>query len=231
MRPRFISRNLPTGTKLIPDFSTVAAAAGQLAVKLTEVHYRRLCHYAELLGEWNKKVNLISRKDTERIFSYHIIDSIAVSNLIPEDARCGDIGTGAGLPGIPLAIVRQDLDMILIESVKKKCRFLEFALPELGLKNARVLCERAEALAPLQCDILLSRLTAPLSKTLKYCARHIKPGGSIILYKSPNAPEKISEGLLQKLAVVLARTIDIVLPLSGIPRRFLVFKQAPSVRT
>ncbi|MEO0071231.1 MAG: 16S rRNA (guanine(527)-N(7))-methyltransferase RsmG [candidate division WOR-3 bacterium] len=182
--------------------------------------------YAYLIKKWNAKVNLISRKDIQRIFTYHIIDSIAVAPLIPFNARSFDFGSGAGLPGIPLTIIRPDLNMLLIESVKKKCRFLQLAITELNLGNAQVLCERAEVLQPLNCDIILSRLTGPWDKTLRYAVRHLKPSGAIILYKNPNVLEKINEKLLQKLNLAISRTIDLKLPLSSVPRRFVVLNSS-----
>lgn len=194
----------------------------QLGVTLTEQHYHLLIRYANLVSEWNRKINLISRKDIHRLFTYHIVDSLATAPLIPSDARCGDVGSGAGLPGIPLAIVRQDLYMFLIESVKRKGRFLQLALAELGLDNAQVLCERAEALQSLACDTILSRLTGPLPKTLEYTLPHLKPGGAIIFYKSPNVSAEIDEKLLRRLNLSISRTVDLILPLSAVSRRLLV---------
>lgn len=169
---------------------------------------------------------MVSRKDIQRIFTYHIIDSIAAAPLIPFNARCADFGSGAGLPGIPLTIIRPDLNMLLIESVKKKCRFLQLAITELKLGNAQVLCERGEVLQPLGCDIILSRLTGHWDRTLRYAVRHLKPVGAIILYKSPNVIEEIDEKLLQKLNLAISRTIDLKLPLSSVPRRFFVLNSS-----
>lgn len=154
-----------------------------------------------------------------------MIDSLAAAQFIPTGARCCDIGTGAGLPGIPLATVRSDTHMILVESTQKKCRFLTLAVKEIGLANTEVVCGRSESLAPLGCDIVLSRLTGPLRKTLKHLARHAKPDGSIVLYKSPAAPDEPFGPLLQKLGLSVARTLDLVLPLSAVPRRFLVLRR------
>lgn len=211
---------------MTPDFPTFASACARLGLELSEDRFARLCRYADLLLDWNRRINLISRRDTDRILSYHVIDSLAAAQLIPADARCSDIGTGAGLPGIPLAIARPDISVTLVDSTQKKCQFLRLALKELELDNADVICARSESLEPLGCDVVLSRLTGPLRTTLRHLARHSKPGGSIILYKSPNAAEKPVGPLLTRLGLVEARVLDLTLPVSGIPRRFVVLQRA-----
>lgn len=208
-----------------PDFTTFARAAEQLGLIITPETYGQLYRYTQLIRQYNEKVNLISRKDTHRILTYHIIDSLAAHRFISPNARSCDLGSGAGFPGIPLALVRPDATFILIESIKKKCRFLETAINELNLKNCSILCARAETLPSLNCDVILSRLTAPLKKTLKYATPHLNPGCSIILYKSASMPEEIDEKLLLKSGLFMVRTVDIILPLSLIPRRFVLLQR------
>ncbi|MEO0019103.1 MAG: 16S rRNA (guanine(527)-N(7))-methyltransferase RsmG [candidate division WOR-3 bacterium] len=207
-----------------PDFNTFAQACQVLGVNLTPAIYQSLQQYACLIEEWNKKINLVSRKDIDRILTYHIIDSLAACRFIPHGARCADIGSGAGLPGIPLAIVRPDINMTLIESIKKKCRFLEAAVSELGLKNTELIAGRAEALSPLGCDILLSRLTSALDRTLRYCRFHLKPGGLLILYKSLNweAELKSAAKIIDRFNLRWLRTESISLPFTEITRHFVI---------
>ncbi|MEO0021543.1 MAG: 16S rRNA (guanine(527)-N(7))-methyltransferase RsmG [candidate division WOR-3 bacterium] len=213
----------------LPDYQTFAPACRQLGVSLNREQFSLLVRYqAELTAE-NEKINLISRRDTSRIFSYHIIDSLAVSRFIPEARVCADIGTGAGLPGVPLAIVRQDLTVLLIESVQKKCRFLVQVTAGLELKNIRLFCARAESLPPLDCDVILSRLTGELKLTLRHSVRHLKPGGIMILYKSAGweAELKRNARLLERLKLKLDRVETVRLPFTGIERQ-LVFLVRPA---
>ncbi|MEN9979491.1 MAG: 16S rRNA (guanine(527)-N(7))-methyltransferase RsmG [candidate division WOR-3 bacterium] len=213
----------------LPDYQAFAPACRQLGVSLNREQFSLLVRYqAELTAE-NEKINLISRRDTSRIFSYHIIDSLAVSRFIPEARVCADIGTGAGLPGIPLAIVRQDLTVLLIESVQKKCRFLVQVTAGLELKNIRLFCARAESLPPLDCDVILSRLTGELKLTLRHSVRHLKPGGIMILYKSAGweAELKRNARLLERLGIKLERVETVRLPFTGIERQ-LVFLVRPA---
>ena len=208
-----------------PDFPTLQTACRQLALELTQPQYDSLVRYTQLLRDWNLRLNLVSRRDTDRVLTYHVIDSLAVARLIPQGARVCDIGTGAGLPGIPLALTRPDITkMLLIESSQKKSRFLQTAVNELGLGNVEVLNERAESLPGLDCDVILSRLAGPLRDVVQYARPHRKPKGTIVLYKTRDSAEE-----LRKAGRVLARhklrvtgSYDIRLPLSSVPRRFIV---------
>jgi 16S rRNA (guanine527-N7)-methyltransferase len=207
-----------------PDFPTLQNACRQLSIELTLPQYESLVRYTRLLRDWNLRLNLVSRRDTDRILTYHVIDSLAVQRLIPSDARVCDIGTGAGLPGIPIALVRPDVKMFLIESSQKKSRFLQTATAELGLANVEVLNERAESLPGLDCDTVLSRLAGPLRDVVQYARPHRKPKGTIVLYKTRDSAEE-----LRKAGRVLARhrlrvtgSHDVLLPLTRVPRRFVV---------
>ena len=210
----------------MPDLSRAAlkSAAQALGLGLTDSQLKLLGRYAGLLREWNHRMNLVSRKDESRILAYHVVDSLAVSSLVPADAKVADIGTGAGLPGIPLAIARPDLKMLLVESSHKKCLFLETALPELGLVNARVIEGRAESLPGLDCDAMVSRLTGPLRELVKQIRHHLAPGARVILFKTPSAGQELTRAakLLSRYNLEVARTFDVTLPISGIPRRFVV---------
>jgi 16S rRNA (guanine527-N7)-methyltransferase len=207
-----------------PDFPTLETACRQLGIELTQSQYDLLVRYTQLVRDWNQRINLVSRRDTGRILSYHVIDSLAVQRLIPPDARVCDIGTGAGFPGIPIVLVRPDVKMFLIESSQKKSRFLQTAVAELGLESVEVLNERAELLTGLDCDVILSRLSGPLRDVVEYARPHRRPKGTIILYKTRDSAEE-----LRKAGRVLARhklritgSHDVFLPLSSVPRRFVV---------
>jgi 16S rRNA (guanine527-N7)-methyltransferase len=207
-----------------PDFATLAAACKQLDIDLTQAKYDTLVRYTQLLRDWNQRINLVSRRDTDRILPYHVIDSLAVQRLIPQGARVGDIGSGAGLPGIPLAIVRPDLQVLLVESSQKRSRFLEAAVAELVLANVEVLGERAESLPPLECDVVLSRLAGPLQDVVRYAGSHRKPKGTIVLYKTRDCSAELSRAgrPLARGRLRVAGSHDILLPLSSVPRRFIV---------
>lgn len=128
-----------------------------------------LCRYVELLLEWNKKINLVSRRDTETIWSSHILHSLSPLFLldIPIGVAALDLGTGGGLPGIPLAIVHAGLRVTLLDSIQKKGHALQSIVQELNLTSAQVVTGRAEDVAVLRehrgaYDLVLSRAVGPL---------------------------------------------------------------------
>jgi len=211
-----------------PDFPTFQTACRQLAIELTQSQYGSLVRYTQLLRDWNTRINLVSRRDTGRILSYHVLDSLAVQRLIPHDARVCDIGSGAGLPGIPLALVRPDLKLLLVESSQKRSQFLRTAKSDLTLANAEVLNERCESLAPLECSVALSRLSGPLRDVVRFAAPHRRHGGTIVLYKTRDCADELRKAgrLLARLRLRVAGSHDILLPLSSIPRRFVVLSSA-----
>ncbi len=207
-----------------PDFEALQSACKQLDIELSRSQYDSLVRYTQLLRDWNQRINLVSRRDTSRILSYHVIDSLAVQRLIPPDARVCDIGSGAGLPGIPLAITRPDLRMLLVESSQKRGQFLRATVAELALTNAEVLNERAESLPPLECDVVLSRLSGPLPDVVRYAGPHRKPEGMIVLYKTRDSATELQKAgrALARNHLRVAGAHDVFLPLSGVPRRFIV---------
>ena len=207
-----------------PDFPALQAACRQLGLELAQPQYDSLVRYMKLLRDWNVRFNLVSRRDTDRILTYHVVDSLAVQRLIPPGARVCDFGSGAGLPGSPLVLVRPDLKMLLVESSQKRSRFLRAVVAELGLDNVDVLSERAQSLPPLECDVVLSRLSGPLQDVVRYAGPHRRPNGTIILYKTRDcATELLKAGrLLARQHLRVAGSHDVLLPLSSIPRRFIV---------
>jgi 16S rRNA (guanine527-N7)-methyltransferase len=130
-----------------------------------------LKEYVNYLTEWNSNVNLISRKDLANIWSNHILHSASVlfSLTIPEGIRMVDVGTGGGLPGIPLSILLQSIRITLVDSIQKKSKAVADIVSRLGLKNVSVVNDRAESLGSQRefqsaFDIVIARAVAPLSE-------------------------------------------------------------------
>lgn len=142
---------------------------------LQESQFSKLEHYSELLSEWNAKVNLVSRKNEDGIWPNHILHSISLLFEVgfPTGVRLADIGTGGGLPGIPISIALPQAEIVLIESIQKKCLALEDIIQKLGLVNAKVVNARAED-EPLvkrfrnSFDVVLARAVAPLEQLIRW---------------------------------------------------------------
>ena len=228
MRPTSTSgtrRKTDAPGRAATDRERLGAACRDLGLRPTATQLDLLLRYAALIAEWNGRLNLVSRRDTGRIVDYHIVDSVAVAGLVPPGARLADIGTGAGLPGVPLAIVRPDLAVTLVESSARKCLFLRRATAGLDLPGIRVISERAEALPPLGVDVLTSRLTAPAGTLLRQSRHHLGPTGRLVLYKSP-AGAPLDPRLLARHRLRSAFSVDVILPLTGTNRRFVVLAPA-----
>ena len=144
-------------------------------LKLEPQQVQTLSSYASLLQDWNAKVNLISRKDQDNLWGGHILHSLAVLLRLglPAGLSMLDLGTGGGLPGLPLAIARPDIHFTLLDSIRKKTAALEDIVARLPVSNIQVVNARAEefprtASSTSQFHIIISRAVAPLADLLKW---------------------------------------------------------------
>ncbi len=153
--------------------------------------------YYELLSEGNAKFNLTSITDPKEVIVKHFIDSVLPCSIIPQKAMLADIGSGAGFPGIPLKIVRDDLSLTLIESTGKKAKFLESTVSSLGLEHTYIFSQRAEVLSRGKLrnrfDVVTARAVAPLNILLEYTMPLLWRGGLFIAYKGPGFHEEIEK--------------------------------------
>jgi 16S rRNA (guanine527-N7)-methyltransferase len=168
----------------VKQIELLETALHHLGIENVRRVIRKFEIYEELLLQWNRKINLISKRDEERIVPRHFLESIGFIQSVhfPERAHVIDLGTGAGFPGIPVKIVRPDLDVYLIESINKKARFLETIVEALSLKGVEVICDRAENLenkiAPV--DIVVSRSVASLDVLVKWSTGLLKQKTGIL---------------------------------------------------
>lgn len=145
----------------------------------------KLLHYLRLLQKWNRVYNLTAVHDPREMVTRHLLDSLAMTSHMV--GRVVDVGTGAGLPGIPLALVLPQLHFVLVDSNAKKTRFVVQAVSELGLSNVDVVCERVEALKPLQAfDTLIARAFAPIADVLAVSSHLCAEHGRILIMKGKN---------------------------------------------
>jgi len=164
---------------------------------LTEEQSAGLERYAAALVDWNRKINLVSRKSLEEDFwQRHMLDSAQLlAHLPPAPAgralKLADLGSGGGFPGLVLAILGAG-EVHLVESDGRKAAFLTEVSRETGC-GARVHVARIEALAPLAADCVTARALAPLPKLLGYVARHLKPGGRALLLKGRDRERELTE--------------------------------------
>ena len=168
------------------DLTRAKDIFAQHKIDLSDEQLGQLDLYAELLVEWNQKMNLTAITDPQGILIKHFLDSILPFTLIPlaQNASLIDVGTGAGFPAIPLLIWRPDLQITLLDSLKKRLSFLEVVLSECAL-TAKTIHSRAEdggrqpALRE-QFDLATARAVANLRELSEYCLPYVRPGGYVL---------------------------------------------------
>lgn len=162
-----------------------------IADRLYRDNYKTIRQYVDILASRGVDWGLIGPREIGRLWERHILNSIALESLIPEGCRVADVGSGAGLPGIPLAILRPDLEMILIEPMLRRSNFLTEALDELGLDDrVTVVRGRAED-ADLHVDVVVSRAVAKLATLINWTADLIVESGSLLALKGQSADDEV----------------------------------------
>ena len=168
--------------------------------------------YAELLATDGVTRGLIGPRETERLWDRHLLNCAVVSELLPERGVLVDIGSGAGLPGVVLAMLRPSLRVILLEPLLRRSVFLEECVAELALSNATVLRARAEdkAAAHIEADIATARAVAPLDRLAGWAVRLLRPGGQLLAIKGQSADEEITaaQPVLSRLGVRSAEVLQ-----------------------
>jgi 16S rRNA (guanine527-N7)-methyltransferase len=165
----------------------------------------RLAAYAELLATEGTLRGLIGPREVPRLWDRHLLNCAVLERLVPEESTVADIGTGAGLPGIVLALVRPDLHVSLVEPLLRRTTFLQEAVESLELGNATVVRARAEELPPASYDVVTSRAVAPLGKLAGWCLPLCVEGGLMLAMKGSSVEEELdaSERELQALGAEL----------------------------
>ncbi len=179
-----------------------------LGLELTPDQSERLIHFLALLYKWNKAYNLTAVRDPLEMVSKHLLDSLAVSAHLT-GVRCLDMGTGPGLPGIPLAIIRPEISFVLLDSNNKKIRFVRQAVLELGLKNVDAVHSRVEDYQPEKVfDSLIARAFTALPRMLELTTHLRGQQTQLLAMKADRGEEELS-ALGEGFA---ARMIDLEIP-------------------
>ena len=152
--------------------------------------------YYRLLTEWNEKFNLTAITERNAVYVKHFADSLLGEYLVPENATLLDIGAGAGFPSLPIKIVREDVTLTMVDSLKKRVNFLSCLIDELKLDKTTALHARAE---DLNCrgsyDCVVARAVAPLNSLCEYCLPFVKTGGFFIAFKAGDCEEETAAAI------------------------------------
>ncbi len=173
----------------------LADVARSMGVELDPLQLRALAAHLDLLDEWNERMNLTAIRDRPSQITKHVLDSLSVRPYLRGD-RIADVGSGAGFPGIPLAIVEPGRRFTLIDSTGKKCRFLEHVREALALENVEVVHSRAEAFKPEQrFDTVIARAVGPLADLVRYVGPLLAGDGRLLAMKGRYPEDELAARL------------------------------------
>lgn len=202
------------------DKALLCELTAEYGVMLTTEMVDKLDRYAELLVEWNEKMNLTAITDPLGIVVKHFADSIAAVPYLPQKQGLSliDVGTGAGFPGIPFAIVRPDIKLTLLDSLNKRLNFLEAVCMELNIPVTRIHARAEEGGRKPELrehfDVATARAVAALPVLLEYCLPFVKKGGCFVSLKGPDSDEehRAAENALRKLGGKTTAVHKLLLP-------------------
>jgi 16S rRNA (guanine527-N7)-methyltransferase len=201
---------------------TIAQGAEAMGLRLNAEQLRLLGRHVDLLLKWNKSINLTAITDPSEVAEKHVLDSLALVPVLPQGSLL-DAGSGGGFPGIPVAIARPDLEVVLVDSVQKKVAFLKNALAELRLSRVKALAVRLEG-NPSREDLprvhaAVARAHSAPAEWLALAEHYVLPGGVAICMLGPAdpLPERVGELSLQQ-------ELGYQLPISGAQRRLAIYR-------
>nr|WP_314741540.1 16S rRNA (guanine(527)-N(7))-methyltransferase RsmG [uncultured Haemophilus sp.] len=164
----------------------------QAKIQITDHQKQQLLDFVKLLDKWNKAYNLTSVRDPEEMLVKHIMDSLVVSPYL-DGSQFIDVGTGPGLPGIPLAIINPDKQFTLLDSLGKRITFIKNAVRELKLSNVTPVLSRVEEFQEQQFDCVLSRAFASLNDMINWCYHLPNASGCFYALKGQYQTEEVAE--------------------------------------
>ena len=178
------------------DLDEGLAALAAAGITLPQDARGKLDAYLALLAKWNRTYNLTAIREPEQMITHHVLDALAVLPRLPgtERLRVLDVGSGGGVPGLPLAIARPQWTVVLLDSNHKKGAFLQQAAIELGLANVEVVTARVEDHESMAAfDAIISRAFSDLATFAQTSARHLAPGGRMYAMKGVYPDEEIAQ--------------------------------------
>lgn len=221
---------------MLPEFDAAKALFDEYGLDVSRETYDKMEQYAAFLVDYNEKVNLTAVTEGSEILRKHFLDSVLLAKYgnIPENASLLDIGSGAGFPGVPLALMRQDLHITLLDSLNKRIVFLQQLCELLGYSYT-AMHGRAELAAKTpemreKFDVVTARAVAAMPTLAEYSLPFVKVGGTWIAMKGPNEPIKPALQAIRMLGGSLEDTIEYTLP-GGDARVIYVVKKISQTPT
>ena len=201
--------------------------SSELGITLDSRKIQKFLSYHELIKKWNSKINLTSVTDDSEIIVKHFLDSLTVSEFITDGPNILDIGTGAGFPGVPIAIVRESLNITVLDSREKRIFFINEVLRELDLSNVRTVSGRAEdsnnGVPRINFDYVLTRAVGDIKEVINLSVPYLNEKGKIILMRGKEG--KIEWERFKNNNLKLLHLREIIVPESNFMRVLLVLSQ------
>jgi 16S rRNA (guanine527-N7)-methyltransferase len=172
--------------------SLLQEGAAQLGIQLTAIQAEQMIQLLDELDDWNQRINLTAIRERGQQLTKHLLDSLAVHAFL-RGSRVADIGTGAGFPGLPLAIAAPEMQFTLLDSTAKKLKFIEHAVQLLGLQNVQTVHTRAEAYRPKErFDCIVSRAIGPIATFVKWSGHLCVGGGRLLAMKGREPTDELA---------------------------------------
>lgn len=203
-----------------------------IEINLSESQLDKLYKYMNMLIEWNTKINLTAITEPKDIILKHFVDSFTVNRFIKKNSKLVDVGTGAGFPGIPLSILREDINITLVDSLNKRIMFLDEVISNLNLKNVSTVHARIEDFAHdanyrKKFDVATSRAVASLSVLAEYMVALLRVNGKCICMKGSEIEEELKNS--QKVIDIMGGEVEKVesffLPKTNMKRNIIVLNK------
>lgn len=215
-------------------YDIMKKASDDVNMEFNEAKYDKFIKYMRLVQEWNEKINLTAITEDDEFIKKHFIDCIKAfkSEEIKNANTLIDVGTGAGFPGVPIAIMRDDLEVTLLDSLNKRINFLNEVIKSLDLKDIKTIHSRAEDAAHMKeyrekYDVSISRAVAQLNVLVEYLLPFVKVGGRCICMKGSNAEEEIknAKNAIKELGGEIEEVKKFNLPGTDMERNIIVIKK------
>lgn len=204
----------------------------EIQIKLNEKQIIKFYNYMNFLIEWNEKINLTAITEPEEIILKHFVDSLTISKYIEKNAKLIDVGTGAGFPGIPLKIYREDIEITLLDSLNKRINFLNDVIEKLELSKISTIHGRAEEVAHKKeyrekFDVATSRAVANMSTLSEYLIPFVKVKGIVIAMKGNDVKQEIDESkkAINLLEAEIIKIEEFNLPNTEMKRSVVLLKK------
>lgn len=215
-------------------FELMSKACENEGILLHEEQYTKFIKYKELLQEWNEKINLTAITEDDEIIKKHFIDCIKAFKFkyLKDAKRIIDIGTGGGFPGIPIKIINDNVEIVLLDSLNKRINFLNEVISELNLQNITAIHGRAEDFSKDKAyrgkfDISVSRAVANLRVLSEYCIPYVKVNGYFVSLKGPSVEEEINDSktIIGQLGGKIEDIIQVEIEDSDLKHNLVIIKK------